>query len=132
MSIVPSPRLSKLNWFKIHQNHCNNIKNLNYSTLLIGDSIIAGLSRYNNVWKKYFEPLNSINCGIGGDKVQNVLWRCNSLPPSPNIHNAVIMCGTNNINVDPVEDIADGIIDIALSLKKKYQHITVTVCAPYR
>ena len=38
------------------------------------------------------------------------------------------MCGTNNINVDPVEDIVDGIIDIALSLKKKYQHITVTVC----
>ena len=128
MSIVPSPRFSKLNWFNTHKSYCNNIKSLNYSTLLIGDSIIAGLSRYKNVWKKYFEPLHSINCGIGGDKVENVLWRCNNLPPSPSLLNAVIMCGTNNINVDPVEDIVDGIIDIALSLKKKYEHINVTVC----
>ena len=128
MSIVPSPRLSKLNWFNTHKSHCIKIKELNFSTLLIGDSIVTGLSRYSNVWEKYFELLHTINCGIGGDKVENVLWRCNRLPPSPSLHSAVIMCGTNNINVDPVEDIVDGIIDIANSLKKKYKHITVTVC----
>ena len=45
----------------------------NYSTLLIGDSIIAGLSRYSNIWKRYFKPLYAINCGIGGDRMENVL-----------------------------------------------------------
>ena len=65
-SLFPKLWIPYTNWFNTHKNHCNNIKN--YSTLLIGDSIIAGLSQYNNGWKKYFEPLNSINCGIGGDK----------------------------------------------------------------
>ena len=69
----------------------------NYSTLLIGYSTIAGLSRYFNIWKRYFKPLNAINCGIGGDRVENILWRCKNLPSSTNLQNAVIMCGTNNI-----------------------------------
>ena len=46
----------------------------NYSTLLIGDSIIAGLSHYSNIWMRYFKPLNAINCGIGGGRVENILW----------------------------------------------------------
>ena len=41
----------------------------NYSTLLTGDSITAGLSCYSNIWKRYFKLLNGINCGIGGDRV---------------------------------------------------------------
>ena len=69
----------------------------NYSTLLIGDSIIVGLSRYSNIWNRYFKPFNAINCGIGGDRVQNILWQCQNLPSSPHLQNAVIMCGTNNI-----------------------------------
>ena len=44
----------------------------NYSTLLTGDSIIAGLPRYSNIWKRYFKLLNTINCGIGGDRLQNI------------------------------------------------------------
>ena len=77
---------------------------------------------------KYFKPLNAINCGIGGDKVQNVLWRCNNLPSSPSIQNVVIMCGTNNINHDSVEDIVDGIIDVVLSFKNKFHHCDIFVC----
>ena len=46
----------------------------NYSTLLIGDSIIAALSRYSNILKRYFKPLYAINCGIGGDRMENILW----------------------------------------------------------
>ena len=44
----------------------------NYLTLLIGDSIIAGLSRYANIWKGYFQLLNAINCGVGEDRVQSI------------------------------------------------------------
>ena len=73
MSITPLPRFNKFNWIESHNNHCRNITS-NPSTLLIGDSIIAGPSRYKNVWKKYFQPFNTADCGIGGDKVQNVLW----------------------------------------------------------
>ena len=45
----------------------------NYSTLLIGDSIIASLSCYSTIWKRYIKPLNAINCRIFGDRVENIL-----------------------------------------------------------
>ena len=46
----------------------------NYSTLLIDDTIIAGFSRYSNIWKRYFKRLNAINCSIGEDRAENILW----------------------------------------------------------
>ena len=87
--------------------------------MLIGDSLIVGLSRYPYTWKRYFKPLNAINCGIDGDKIQNVLWRSHNLPSSSSFQNAVILCGTNNIKWDSSEDTVDGILEIALTFKKK-------------
>ena len=73
MSIAPLPRLSNVNWLNFHNKRCNSMMIENYSALLIGDSIIAGLSCYSTIWKRYFTPLNAINCGRGGDTVQNIL-----------------------------------------------------------
>ena len=101
----------------------------NYFTLLIGDSMIAGLSRYSNIWNIYFKPLNAINCGIGGNRVQNILRRCQHLPSSPRLQNAVIMCGTNNIQHNSVEDTVEGILEIALSLRRKYHPIAIIFCS---
>ena len=101
----------------------------NYFTLLIGDSMIAGLSRYSNIWNRYFKPLNAINCGIGGNRVQNILRRCQHLPSSPRLQNAVIMCGTNNIQHNSVEDTVEGILEIALSLRRKYHPIAIIFCS---
>ena len=66
----------------------------NYSILLIGDSIIAALPRYSNVWKRYFQLLNAVNYGIYGDRGQNISWRCQNITSSSNPQNAIIMCGT--------------------------------------
>ena len=128
MSVAPLPRFSKENWLNLHNNHCKSIITSNYSTLLIGDSLINGLSRYTNTWKRYLNPLDAINCGIGGDRVQNILWRCVNLPKSPSIRNAIILCGTNNIQYDTTEDIVDGILEIALTLRSKYHLINVVIC----
>ena len=64
----------------------------NYSTLLIGDYIIAGLSRYSNIWKGYFKPSNAINCGIVGDRVENILWRCLIIYHHPLISRMLSSC----------------------------------------
>ena len=128
MSITPLSRSYNTNWLNLHNKHCNDISNSNYSTLLIGDSLIVGLSRYPNIWRRYFKPLNAINCGIGGDRIQNVLWRSNNLPSSPSFQNAVILCGTNNIQRDSSEDIVDGILEIALTLRRKYNDLHIVVC----
>ena len=68
----------------------------NYSILLIGDSIITGLSHYSNIWKRSFQLLNAINCVIGGDRVQNILRQCHNLPSSLHPQNTIIMCGTTS------------------------------------
>ena len=128
MSITPLSRSYNTNWLNLHNKHCNDISNSNYSTLLTGDSLIVGLSCYANIWRRYFKPLNAINCGIGGDRIQNVLWRSNNLPSSPSFQNAVILCGTNNIQRDSSEDIVDGILEIALTLRRKYNHLHIVVC----
>ena len=128
MSTAPLRRLLNVNWLNSHNKHCNSMMIGNYSTLLIGDSIIAGLSCYSNIWKRYFKPLYAINCGIGRDRAENFLWRCKNLPSCPNLQNAVIMCGTNNIQHNSVEDIVDGIVEIALSLRRIYHPIAIFVC----
>ena len=49
------------------------IKDSEPDTLLLGDSIVAGLSRYPNVSHEYFAPINALNLDIGGDRIKNVL-----------------------------------------------------------
>ena len=44
------------------------------NNLLLGDSILESLSRYTNIWNKYFAPLNTLNLGIRGDHIKNVLY----------------------------------------------------------
>ena len=72
----------------------------NPNTFLLGDSIIAGLARYQIIWKKYCVSLNAVNLCIGGDRVENVLWPAISLPLPSFIQNIVVQCRTNNISTD--------------------------------
>ena len=130
MSIAPLPRFSNVSRVNSHNKHCHIMTIRSYSTFLIGDSIIASLSCYSNIWSRYFKPLNAINCGIGGDRVQSILWRCQNLPSSPHLQNAVIMCGTNNIQHNSVEDIVDGIVEIAVSLRCRYHPIAICLWSP--
>ena len=73
MSITSLPRAYNNNWPNLHNKHCSDISNSNYLTLLIGDSLIVGLYCYPNILRRYFKPLNVINCGVGEDRIQNVL-----------------------------------------------------------
>ena len=53
-------------------NHCFYVDHDNINNI-IGDSIVAGLAHYNNVWKNYFGN-RFINLGIRGDRVEHALW----------------------------------------------------------
>ena len=52
----------------------------------------------------------------------------NNLPSSPYFQNAAILCGTNNTQQDSSEDIVDEILEIAPTLRRKYNHLNVVVC----
>ena len=66
MMTIPSTRFSEPNWLELHLKHCSFLTNGKCGTILIGDSIVAGLSRYQNIWARVF------------DEVQNVLWRAHN------------------------------------------------------
>ena len=46
---------NKVGWHENIERQVNLINKLQPSTLLIGDSIVPGFSRYKNVWQKYFK-----------------------------------------------------------------------------
>ena len=61
------------------------LENITMSTLstkaklvLIGDSIIANFDKCNDIFENFFLSFRTLNFGISGDKIQNVLWHvCN-------------------------------------------------------
>ena len=112
MALIPRERFYKSNWVEYHRNHCFTIKDSKSHTLLLGDSIVAGLRGYPNVWNEYLAPINALNLGIGGDRAKNVLWRAINLTLQSSVNNFVIMCETNNISIDTPRGIADCIISI--------------------
>ena len=71
--------------------------------------------------------LKTLNCGIGGDRFQNVLWRVQNLPVISSLKNLVILCGTNNLFQDSPEDIADGVIEIAETFQSKYNSVNIAI-----
>ena len=71
--IKPSFRDTKPGWYAFHRGHVNSIIRQQAEVALIGDSLVANLSRYPAVWDRHLKPLNAVNCGIGGDRTQHAL-----------------------------------------------------------
>ena len=79
------------------------------------------LNKYKNIWEKFLKPINVLNCDVKGDRIQQVLWRALNLPVFSNLSNQKILlvfCGTNNLLLNSLEDIAAGILEIAACLLK--------------
>ena len=128
MTATPSTRFLKMNWLNFHYDHCSKSAKNTFETVIIGDSIVAGLSRYQNVRDKFLKPLKALNCDIGGDRIEHVLWRALNLPASQNLKNVVVLCGTNNLLLDSPKDIADGILEITRSFEINYSCVNVIIC----
>lgn len=96
--------------------------------VFIGDSITHWWD--SDLWEKHYAPLNAINMGFGGDKVQHVLWRLQNGEIdgiSPKV--AVVMIGTNNAGSDTPEQIAEAIKEICSVLRKKLPQTQILLLA---
>ena len=60
MVLSATVRFKKSNSLECHRYHYLLLKNQFTNTLLLGDSIIAGLSRYLKVLQRYFTPLKAL------------------------------------------------------------------------
>ena len=94
---------------------------------LVGDSIVSGLHMYPVVWNELFTPLGAINLGIGGDKVENILWRIEDTNLPPTLQYFFVYCGTNNIGSSSPKDIADGILSIGIMAKKQQEQLKIVI-----
>ena len=116
LSATPTKRSQKIHWIDDHKNHMFSW-HTRFDTIILADSIAAGLSHYSNVWKTFFKE--SLNLGIGGDRTQHILWRVEPLPLPSHLKYIIIHCGTNNISKDSPSEIANSILCIALLFKKR-------------
>ena len=73
MTGIATAQQSKANWMKTYIKLCSRLNNKNFDTILIADSITAGLTRYSKVWNKYLKPLNALNSGIEGCRVKHLI-----------------------------------------------------------
>jgi lysophospholipase L1-like esterase len=95
-----------------HQGFLEVAKAGNIDLLFVGDSITDWWRQANRglpVWNEYFASLKAANFGIAGDTTQGVLWRMqNGELDGFQAKLIVLMLGTNNINRNPNDEIADG------------------------
>ena len=123
----PTGKLYKNGWLQKHSRHVALLKaKSNTSTVVIGDSIAADLIRYKNIWDKNFNR-DTANCGIGGDKTQNVLWRSKNIPLPHSFRYVVLNCGTNNLDMENPDEISDELICIGLFFQKRMKHLKIVV-----
>ena len=74
--INPLVRNGKFSWYNTFRKHVTkSTSSTNVKLVLIGDSIIANFDKCSDIFDKFFLPFPTVNCGISGDKIQNVLWR---------------------------------------------------------
>ena len=116
MTIIPSSNFSKTNWSNSHRNQCSRLTKNYYEKIIIRDSIAVALSCYQNAWAKVLQHLRALNCRIGVDKVQYVVWHSQNLPVAKNIKKVVLLCAVKNLNQDSPEDIKNGITEVAILL----------------
>ena len=99
----------------------------NAKLVLIGDSIIANFDKWNDIFGKFFLSFRTLNVGISGGKIQNVLQSvCNMTLPAT-VEYVSIHYGNNNIGHSSPLKITEGLINIACILKKNHKNFHIFV-----
>ena len=132
-SFIRVPRNGKLGWYEEFKQHNFSLQQSPTKILLIGDSLISNWSRYPDVWKNYFSIHNTLNFGIPGDKIQNMLWRPNKLNFSKNCSMKYIFIpgGTNNVDHNSPEEIANDLITSGLPAQVQCKKTKVIIILYY-
>ena len=128
-SLSPTPRNGKHGWYDQFQKHNLLLNNSKAKMLIVGDSLVSNLSRYPEIWRKHFINHGAFNFVIAGDKAQNVLWRVDDFYFSSNLNlkYIFILCGTNSIDHNSPQSIANTIVSTGLTFQKKSHRFQVVI-----
>lgn len=114
-------------WMSQHNRYLQETKTSESEVLFIGDSIIQQL-QFTSLWTEKISSLHCVNFGIGGDRVENVLWRVRhgELEFNSKIKAVVLFVGTNNIDCTPHE-IYEGILEIIKEIKRQLGNVAIVL-----
>ena len=123
---IPTSRIGKPGWYNKFRDHSSLLNQSSAKILLIGDSRISDLGRYPEIRNKHFCRHNTLNLGIPGEKIQQVLWRIQNLNLSLNssIKYIFILFRTNNLDHNLQEELVNGIILSVISSQKQCPNAT--------
>ena len=121
----PAKRESKISE---HQEYAQLACYMQPTVMLFGASIVKGLRRYSSVWRSL--PRKTINCGIGGDRTENVLWHIENFNIPASAKYIFIHCGTNNLAQDFTNTIAKGIIKCGVAARQPGRTVIITSILP--
>eukprot|EP00794_Sanderia_malayensis_P010941 gene10941-12102_t len=117
-----------LRWMSMHERFIEDGKYLNPRVVFLGDSIVMQMQD-TEAWSQYFKPLNACNFGIGGDTVQNVLWRLqNGELEHVNPKVFVVLVGTNN-HSNTADEIVEGIESLAWYISSNRPNAKIIIMA---
>ena len=131
--INPLARYGKFGWYNTFRKHVTmSTSSTNAKLVLLRDSITGNFDKCSDIFDKFFLPFRTLNFGICGDKIQNVLWRVYNMTLPASVGYVIIHCGTNNPGHNSPLKVAEGLINIACILKKndKNLHIFVSSLLP--
>ncbi|XP_066153732.1 platelet-activating factor acetylhydrolase IB subunit alpha1-like [Euwallacea fornicatus] len=128
--IIPTPAQDVVGdgrWMSMHNRYVQQAKTSEPEVVLIGDSIIQQL-QFSSLWTEKLSSLHCLNFGIGGDRVENVLWRIkNEEFDFHSIVKAVVLfVGTNNTDCTPHE-IFEGILEIVKEIKQRLRNVIIVI-----
>ena len=100
-----------------------------FDLVMLGDSITH---RWENQAVKTYATLTNglsvLNCGYGGDTIQNLLWRIeNGELDGYMARNVVVMIGTNNEDSFGPDEIYEGIVKVISTVERKQPAAKITV-----
>lgn len=112
-----------------HEAVIKTIQEKNPDLLLIGNSIMhfwggtpytANRQNGAQAWKKYLEPLHTVNLGFGWDRIENVLWRVyHGELDHGKPTNIVLSIGTNNLGFNNDEEIITGLKHLLQAIRER-------------
>ena len=121
----------KPSWYGDHVRGYNKIIKEQAEVVLLGDSLVANLSRYPIVWD-HLDNLNFVNCGIRGDHTQNVWWRVEHMYLPATVSVGLIHCGINDINSSSANayrphEIAENVILCGFKLRERHPLMSIII-----
>ena len=123
----------KPTWHGEHVRSYTNISKEQAEVVLLGDYLVANLCRYPVVWD-HLSNLKAVNCGIRGDRTQNVLRRVDNMYLPASVAVGLIHCGVNDINGTAAKayrphEIAENIILIGFKLRERHPLMSIIISA---